>query len=159
MSPEQFEGRPVDVRSDLYALGCVSYFALTGYYPFTGKNVPEVICSHLQRRMAPLREMRPDLSPELCAWVNRLMATYPESRPNSAAEALAELDGLPPETPVPVPRVSVPAPASPPTGGHRWAGIAVAAAVLVLCGIYLQTQRKAPAPAEPAKAEMAASTP
>jgi tRNA A-37 threonylcarbamoyl transferase component Bud32 len=153
MSPEQFEGRPLDVRSDLYSLGCVAYFSLAGYYPFNGKNVPEVICAHLQRRMAPLKELRPDVSPEICEWVGRLMATYPHNRPDSAAAALEELSAItagrpvPSERPVPAPVPPVSAPSPKP-----WAGIGVAVAVLVLCGIYLQHQLKTPAGSAPAAA-------
>jgi serine/threonine protein kinase len=162
MSPEQFEGRPLDARSDLYSLGCVAYFALTGYYPFNGKNVPEVICAHLQRRMAPLKELRADISPAVCEWVGRMMATYPDSRPASAAQALEELtaivQGHPPQPKpsashaVPVPQIGT-APTPKP-----WAGIGVAVAVLILCGIYLHQLLKPaekPAAAAPAAAQAA----
>jgi hypothetical protein len=91
MSPEQFEGKPLDPRSDLYSLGCVGYFALTTYFPFLGATVPEVICSHLQQKVTPLRELRPDLPPALCEWLTRMMSLHPEDRPSSAARALEEL--------------------------------------------------------------------
>jgi serine/threonine protein kinase len=41
-SPEQFESRPVDVRSDIYSLGGTLWFALTGRTPFPGRNVEEI---------------------------------------------------------------------------------------------------------------------
>src|SRR5499427_173812 len=41
-SPEQFESRPVDVRSDIYSLGATLWFALTGKTPFPGRNVEEI---------------------------------------------------------------------------------------------------------------------
>jgi ferric-dicitrate binding protein FerR (iron transport regulator) len=110
--------------------------------------------------MAPLREMRPDLSPEICAWVGRLMATYPERRPDSAVAALAELETVlaAPQAEVPVPRVKVPTePLA--TGRRRWAGIGLAAAVLILCGVYLQVHRKGPPAGQPAQTEVAASHP
>ncbi len=145
MSPEQFEGRPLDVRSDLYSLGCVCYYALTGYYPFNGKNVPEVICAHLQRRMAPLKDLRPDLSPALCDWVGRMMATYPENRPGSASEALEQLNSLQyadqgAKRPA---AKSLEAP-SPEPPKKRWAGVAVAVGVIVICGVYFQSTHKSP---------------
>lgn len=152
MSPEQFEGRPLDPRSDLYSLGCVAYFALTGYYPFNGKNVPEVICAHLQRRMAPLKDLRADISPAICEWVGRMMATYPDNRPASAAAALEELNALvtgklleggslvasTPALPasVPVPQVS------PQAAPKPWAAIGVTAVVMIICGIYFSQLSK-----------------
>src|SRR5262245_25721593 len=41
-SPEQFESRPVDVRSDIYSLGVTLWFALTGKTPFAGRNIEEI---------------------------------------------------------------------------------------------------------------------
>lgn len=92
MSPEQFENKPLDARSDLYSLGCVAYFALTGYYPFSGTTVPEVICAHLQQKVTPLEQMRPDVSPNICRWVMRLMSLDPADRPATAAQALSGLN-------------------------------------------------------------------
>ncbi len=91
MSPEQFEGRPLDPRSDLYSLGCVAYFSLTTFYPFRGASVTEVITGHLRHALAPLEELRPDVPVAVCRWVEHLMAVHPEDRPATAAEALDEL--------------------------------------------------------------------
>lgn len=142
MSPEQLEGAPLDERSDLYSLGCSAYFALTTYYPFQGQTVVEVISSHLQHRVTPLQNLRPDLSGRLCAWVMRLMALRPEDRPASAAEALAELQAaLSPATTSPKRPVAAPpkfrldaakAPKRPP-----YTGLAVALAVVVAAGAFL----------------------
>ena len=50
-SPEQFESRPVDVRSDIYSLGATLWFALTGKTPFPGRNVEEI---HRAQQSTPL---------------------------------------------------------------------------------------------------------
>ena len=94
MAPEQFRREPVDTRTDLYALGCVLYFALTGANPFTGDSVAEVMAAHLHHQVPPLAPLRPDVPEPLCDWVMRLISLSPTSRPNNAAEAAAILRGL-----------------------------------------------------------------
>jgi len=87
MAPECFEGGRLDERTDLYALGCVFYFALTGRTAFEGELAPQVITAHLQHRVQPLPG-------PLGTWIDHLMARNPADRPASAREALAEyLDG------------------------------------------------------------------
>ncbi len=87
MAPEQFERAPVDVRTDLYSLGCVFYFALTQSYPFNGETGPEVMASHLYHSLVPLEQLRPDLPPVICRWVEWLICRNPDSRPVTAAQA------------------------------------------------------------------------
>lgn len=89
MAPEQFGSGHVDTRTDLYALGCIYYYALTGYLPFPGEQKHQVITAHLYPPKYPLGELRPDLSDELCAWVNQFMSVQPSWRPASAAHAMA----------------------------------------------------------------------
>src|SRR5262249_10506279 len=50
MSPEQASGKPVDERADIYALGCVGYWLLTGTAPFLAENPGELIADHLRAR-------------------------------------------------------------------------------------------------------------
>lgn len=91
MAPEQLERRPVDVRTDLYSLGCVFYQALTRKDPFRGETVEAIIEAHLQHVFRPLAARRPDLPPALCAWVEQLMARNPDVRPPDAPTALSVL--------------------------------------------------------------------
>ncbi|MDP4583830.1 MAG: serine/threonine protein kinase, partial [Verrucomicrobiales bacterium] len=69
MAPEQFERGELDARTDLYQMGCVYYNALTGQYPFNGETAPQVMNAHLQHKVIPLEQVRPDLSPSICQWV------------------------------------------------------------------------------------------
>jgi hypothetical protein len=87
-APEQIKRRPLDERTDLYALGCVFYFMLTGVQAFQGDSLADIIASHLEHRFTPLSEARPDLPADLCAWVAGLMAANPDDRPASAKAAL-----------------------------------------------------------------------
>jgi serine/threonine protein kinase len=88
MAPEQFEGSAVDVRTDLYALGCLFYYALTQQHPFGGETKPQVMVAHLHHRTQPLGALRPDLPAPTVQWVEWLINRLPANRPGSAAEAL-----------------------------------------------------------------------
>jgi serine/threonine protein kinase len=94
VAPEQLDRRPPDVRTDLYAFGCVLYFALARREPFQGVSVDGVLDAHRRHVFRPLIERRPDLPLSLCSWVERLMARQPEDRPASARAALADLFAL-----------------------------------------------------------------
>lgn len=94
MAPEQFEGRPVNARSELYSMGCIFYYALTGCDPFVGESVEAIAASHLGAEVPPLGGLRPDLPRAVCDWVMRLLGRHPEERPGSAAEALLTFHGM-----------------------------------------------------------------
>ena len=91
LSPEQLARRPVDVRSDLYALGCVYYYVLTGRNAFEGGSLAEIITAHIQHHYVPLEQRRRDLPAPIVEWVTKLMSFVPDHRPASADEALAGL--------------------------------------------------------------------
>jgi hypothetical protein len=88
MSPEQIRGRPLDGRSDVYAIGVLSFELFTGTLPFSGKNAQEMMVARLRGLPRRLRELRPDLSARLDSVVNRALALAPDDRYQSM-EALA----------------------------------------------------------------------
>jgi serine/threonine protein kinase len=94
MAPEQFTHRPLDYRSDLYSLGCVLYYALTTRYPFSGETPAQVMQSHLDHMVAPLRDIRPDIPAIQCDWIMWLLRRQPEHRPREAAQALELFRGI-----------------------------------------------------------------
>lgn len=96
MSPEQFEGRPIDPRSDLYSLGATAYHMLSGRPPFEAETTLGVAVLHLQSAPPPLDECRPDLPPGLCDVVMRMLAKDPANRFASARELLRDLNALQP---------------------------------------------------------------
>jgi CHASE2 domain-containing sensor protein len=86
MAPEQIRGRRVDAATDVYALGCLLYQALTGRVPFHGESDAEVMLMHLDAEPPPtrvraLRAFDPVIA---CA-----MAKRPEDRFHSAGELAA----------------------------------------------------------------------
>lgn len=90
MAPERFDHLPVDGRTDLYALGCVCYFVLTGQCPFQGETSAQVMVAHLRHLLTPLRGMRTDIHPTIASWTEWLMQREPADRPTSAKVALDE---------------------------------------------------------------------
>jgi serine/threonine-protein kinase len=88
MAPEQFERIPLDGRTDLYSLGAVFYYSLTGRFPFDGGNAVHVMAAHLSHIMTPLRDYRPDLPDFVGAWIETLVARKMDDRPADARAAL-----------------------------------------------------------------------
>lgn len=93
-SPEQCRGRKdLDIRSDLYALGVLLYYALSGELPHGRGEQPIVTMEAIIRdEPPPLAELRPELSPALLAALSQLMAKDRSERPPSAAAALHLLE-------------------------------------------------------------------
>jgi len=90
MAPEQFERTPLDQRTDMYAMGCLYYFVLTGNYPFNGGTAPEVMSAHLQHTVQDLTEARPDIPLWAANWVMWHMSRDMDDRPFNAREALQQ---------------------------------------------------------------------
>ncbi len=88
MAPEQFERVPIDARTDLYAMACVYYQALTGTYPFQGETGKEVMNAHLNHQVTPIQEVRSEIPLWLCDWIMWNLNRLPDDRPVSAREAL-----------------------------------------------------------------------
>jgi serine/threonine-protein kinase len=93
MSPEQLtDPNRVDARSDLYAVGALGYFLLTGVPPFSGRTVLEVCSHHLRTTpVAPSVRLGVAIPRELEALIMACLAKAPEDRPQSAAVLEAAL--------------------------------------------------------------------
>lgn len=86
MSPEQIRGKPLDGRSDIYALAVLAFEMFTGQLPFTGKNAQETMLARLRGQPVPIRSVREDLPQKLEALLARALAVQPEERPGSMDE-------------------------------------------------------------------------
>jgi len=94
IAPEILAAEPIDVRSDLYSVGHILFYALTGKHAAQGYSVEDVIDSHLAGRNYHLSDTRQDLPMRLCSWVESLMARQPSDRPPTAHEALTGFRSL-----------------------------------------------------------------
>ena len=90
MSPEQALGEDVDARSDLYSLGVVGYFALSGGLPFEAEKPTEVLAKQVTEPAPPLSSVAPLVPRRLAQAIDRCLAKDPAERPEGAA-AFAEL--------------------------------------------------------------------
>jgi tetratricopeptide (TPR) repeat protein len=84
MSPEQCRGTQLDYRADLYALGAVLYWALSGQPPFVGDSIVQVIMQHLQQAPVPPKTHNPDIPEALEKICLTLLSKNPNDRPSSA---------------------------------------------------------------------------
>ena len=94
LSPEQAVGRPVDGRTDLYALGAMLYEMLVGQPPFTGPSAVSIIYKHLNEEPRPLRQLDPSLPQALEHLVSRLLSKSADGRPETAGKVAEALEDL-----------------------------------------------------------------
>jgi len=91
MSPEQVEGRPLDVRSDIYSMGVTAYHMLSGSPPFEGDTPLSIAVQQVKNDATKLESVRPDLPKSLCDLIHRMIEKAPGDRPQNAGTILAEL--------------------------------------------------------------------
>jgi serine/threonine protein kinase len=91
MAPEQSQGKGVDQRTDLYALGLILYECLTGRRAFAGATPVEVALKQIKERPVPPRQLLSSTPPHLEAIVMRCLEKEPSRRFASAAELLRAL--------------------------------------------------------------------
>ena len=80
MSPEQSTGEPFDGRSDLYALGCVGFFALSGRLPFEGTTPQAILIAHATKAPPRLQSVAPHVPLALATVIDRCLAKRADDR-------------------------------------------------------------------------------
>ncbi len=92
MSPEQCMGQALDHRTDIYSLGCVMYYALTGRPVFTAESIMQLMRHQIARPPQPLRTLTSSVSEEVEKIVLKALAKRPEDRYQSMNEMVADLE-------------------------------------------------------------------
>jgi serine/threonine-protein kinase len=103
MSPEQAKGAHVDARSDLYSLGAVGFYAVSGRFPFEGASASVVMAKHVTEPAPPVASVAPQVSAPLARVIDRCLRKEPDARfadGGAIADALAHDAAV--DRPIPV---------------------------------------------------------
>ncbi len=107
MSPEAWEGKPLDAQADIWSLGVVLYEVLTGSVPFGGETLAAVMNKVLTAPLPDMPTLRADLPEGWVQIVNQMLVRDKASRYQSIREVAADLErGHPLQTPQPAPPAS-----------------------------------------------------
>jgi serine/threonine protein kinase len=126
IAPEIFQGRSRTVTSDIYSLGVLLYYLVTGSYPVEGSTRTEIARRHDQREpRKPLRDVRADLPDGFIRVIDRALAEEPRERYQSAGALEAALVQVLPS----------PAPPPPVRSSFHWTRVLLPAAIVIVLGL------------------------
>ena len=103
MSPEQVRGGEVDARSDIYALGVLGFYALTGRFPFEGSSAATILAKHLEQPAPPVASVARGAPARLARAIDHCLRKEPADRfpdGEALADALAQGSELERQLPV-----------------------------------------------------------
>jgi serine/threonine-protein kinase len=142
MSPEQLYGKPLDGRSDQYALAVLTFELLTGRNPFAADSVGEIVQNHCTGAVPSVHALRPDLPVKVAEGLARALQKRPEDRFDDVITFLSAIGGRRPRRSPPSHRIetvgsttTVPLRPSEPQVRPRRRRRAVAAAAILLTGV------------------------
>ncbi len=114
LAPEQVLRKPLDHRTDLYALGCTFYRLVTGRTPFRGQSVKDILRAQVKEDAEPAHKANPDVPADVSNIVAKLMAKEPSQRYQTANDLIEDLGVL----------------LQPPAKKGLWIGLAATAALV-----------------------------
>jgi len=80
LAPEVIRGETVDGRADIYALGVMAFYMLTGIPPFNAKSVQQVLAKHLHEPPPDIRKWRPDIDHDMAKFIDQALTKDPQQR-------------------------------------------------------------------------------
>ncbi len=94
MSPEQWQGEPVDARADIYSLGVTFYYMLAGQPPYTADQMSVLMAKHLRDPLPSLQRQNDNISDGVVTIIEKALAKSRSDRYQDAGEMLDELERL-----------------------------------------------------------------
>jgi serine/threonine-protein kinase len=94
MAPEVLAGASATVRSDIYSLGVLLYYLVTGTYPVLGRTWTDFLMAHARQERRALADVRPDLAPRFVRIVERATSAHPDERYATPGTMLRDLTDL-----------------------------------------------------------------
>ena len=94
LSPEVCLGKPVDQRSDIFALGIVLFEMLTGRTPFSDESPLKLMLDVVQSQIPDVRELNAEVGPEVAAILGKMLAKDPAERYQDTHALMEDLEGL-----------------------------------------------------------------
>lgn len=153
MSPEQVQGRPVDARTDIYALGLILYEAVTGDIPFNSESFSQMMLARIKGKARNPRELNPDIPDYFARIILRCLEPDPNRRYASAREILLDLDSAHASRSSHSVQLNF---AVPEKRGWLYAGAAVIAIAIIAFAIF---ELRKPSPSHPAAVSTVAGIP
>jgi len=148
MAPEQLEGRAVDPRTDIFALGVLLYEMITGTRAFRGASSPSIVSSILRDDPVPMREHVPYVPTQVERLVRRCLSKDPDDRWQSARDLGADLRAMRDE--LSAGSLTSDGGSIPGTTARTYGGLAVAAIIVAAAlGVVVTWQMARPRAVEP----------
>jgi serine/threonine-protein kinase len=94
LAPEQAQGKSVDHRADIYALGATFYRLIAGVTPYSGSSVKEIILKKLKEEPVPLKDAAADAPAAVVTIVEKMMKRSVEDRYQSATQIITDVSNL-----------------------------------------------------------------
>jgi eukaryotic-like serine/threonine-protein kinase len=138
LPPEVLDGAPLSIQSDIYALGVLLFFMLSGQYPYADIDAAALRAAQRTGTRLELRSLRPELDQALCALVEQCIATDPAQRPASAHALGTNLSEI----------MQALAPQAPSERRLQWAALLAAFIALFAVGAMLAWPHLFPSPWE-----------
>jgi hypothetical protein len=110
MAPEVMLGRPASVASDIYSLGVLLYYLVTGTFPIEGKSWSDFLIGHARGDRRPIGDIRPDVPADFARVVDKATARLPEERFQTPGALLTALSETMPKLVTPPAPVTAPEP-------------------------------------------------